>query len=217
VAVSGLPANSYATSVSVGALSACAIVQDGVQCWGDNSRGELGNGTTSTTPSPTPVWVSGLPAGHGVEAVAVGFGFVCAEVWSGVQCWGQPYGSTPTQIPSLPAGSVVTGVAAGDDFACAISWGLVQCWGSNARGQLGNRYATLTGVLSSDVPVTVDLPLTADESGFDVKAISAKGQLACALLKNGDTLCWGDNTHGQLGPHVSATSSDAPVVIPIPR
>ena len=37
----------------------CALLRDGaIECWGDNSHGELGNGTT--TNSPVPVKVVGL-------------------------------------------------------------------------------------------------------------------------------------------------------------
>lgn len=54
-AVQGLPGP--ASAVSMGGNSACALVQDGVQCWGTNG-GQLGNGTTA--PIQIPVAVSGL-------------------------------------------------------------------------------------------------------------------------------------------------------------
>src|SRR5689334_21263359 len=38
----------------------CAVLDDGtVRCWGNNTQGELGDGTVTTTPK-TPVRVSGL-------------------------------------------------------------------------------------------------------------------------------------------------------------
>jgi hypothetical protein len=34
-----------ATAISVGGAFACAVVDGGVRCWGDNSLGELGDGS----------------------------------------------------------------------------------------------------------------------------------------------------------------------------
>jgi alpha-tubulin suppressor-like RCC1 family protein len=56
VEVSGL--NSGITAIAVGGSHTCAITkQRGLKCWGDNSNGQLGNG--SLTNSPTPVDAAG--------------------------------------------------------------------------------------------------------------------------------------------------------------
>jgi alpha-tubulin suppressor-like RCC1 family protein len=53
VAVSNI---SNAVSLSVGLLSACALLSNGdAQCWGDNSWGELGDGTTVSSSVPMTV------------------------------------------------------------------------------------------------------------------------------------------------------------------
>jgi hypothetical protein len=45
-----------ATAVSAGAGAACALVANGgVECWGDDTVGELGDGTTTTSGSPVAV------------------------------------------------------------------------------------------------------------------------------------------------------------------
>ena len=69
-----------------------------VACWGDNSYGGLGDGTSTgpqtcpsgtQTPTPcstTPVPVSGLT---GATAISVGNAFTCAQLAGGaVMCWG---------------------------------------------------------------------------------------------------------------------------------
>ena len=65
-----------ATSITAYFNSNCALLADGtVKCWGQNSFGQLGNGTT--TRSSTPVSVSNLT---GATSIAGGQYSVCATV-----------------------------------------------------------------------------------------------------------------------------------------
>ena len=75
-----------ATALGVGGYHTCAIVAGGaVKCWGNNSFGELGDGT-SVSRSTSPVAVIGLT---GVLAIAAGQQHTCALLPSGaVDCWG---------------------------------------------------------------------------------------------------------------------------------
>lgn len=74
-----------AIAVSTGASGACALTASGgVVCWGDNTHGILGDGTTTSSPQPVPV--SSL-SGKGV-AVAVGWFHACAMTDKEVLCWG---------------------------------------------------------------------------------------------------------------------------------
>jgi alpha-tubulin suppressor-like RCC1 family protein len=74
-----------ATAISVGAGTACAVIAGGVQCWGDNTEGQLGN--NSMVSSPVPVQVTSLTSD--VTAVSVGSVSACAMTADGgVQCWG---------------------------------------------------------------------------------------------------------------------------------
>jgi alpha-tubulin suppressor-like RCC1 family protein len=62
-----------------GAEQACALLSTGhVDCWGSNSSGELGNGTT--VGSDTPVEVDGI---SNAKQVSAGFGFTCAVLSTG--------------------------------------------------------------------------------------------------------------------------------------
>ncbi|MCZ7630501.1 MAG: hypothetical protein M5U19_16340 [Microthrixaceae bacterium] len=76
---------SNASTVSTAFGYACAALEDGTAtCWGLNSTGQLGDGTT--TAHETPIAVQAL---SGVTAVAAGEGTACALIDDGtVSCWG---------------------------------------------------------------------------------------------------------------------------------
>ena len=73
------------SDITAGDGYTCAVANGGVRCWGSNSVGELGDGTTAES-RPTAVQVQGLTSG--ATAVAAGTGHACAIVNGAVQCWG---------------------------------------------------------------------------------------------------------------------------------
>ncbi len=198
-------------AVSAGGDSACALLSGGsVQCWGDNTYGELGNGTT--TSSATPVSVTGIA---GATGVSVGGGSACALVSGGsVQCWGlnndgqlgigtamgtdtcgsESCSTEPVAVTGLTG---ATSISVGGGFACAlVSGGSVQCWGDNTHGELGNGTATGPDTCGSQSCSTKPVPV-AGLTG--ATAISAGEESACALLSGGSVQCWGSSGDGELG------------------
>jgi alpha-tubulin suppressor-like RCC1 family protein len=130
-----------AVQVTAGMDHACVaeLVNGGVRCWGKNSQGQLGDGTT--TNRQTAVAVSGLSAAVGASA---GRSSTCAVLSGGTaRCWGSgPIGDgtstmrlTPVAVSGL---SSVTAIDVAYSHACAIAAGTLRCWGSNSAGQLGD-------------------------------------------------------------------------------
>jgi alpha-tubulin suppressor-like RCC1 family protein len=199
------------TAVSVGYQSACAVAGGGVECWGSNGDGELGN---SSDGGSSPVPVTGLT---GVTAVSVGDHFACAVAAGGVECWGSngdgELGNTSTAanslsyvpVPVMGLTSGVTAVSAGFNSACAVTaGGAVVCWGGNDSGQLGNN-STTTPYSAAPVPVMGLM------SG--VTAVSVGFGSACAVTAGGTVVCWGGNGEGELGNNSDAGSSPVPVPV----
>jgi alpha-tubulin suppressor-like RCC1 family protein len=114
----------------------------------------------------------------------------CGRVTSGaIVCWGGKYGDAPSVVPELS--SLPSGVAKGRAHSCErLANGTVACKGDNAFYQLADG----TTVSREEPKVVYGL------SGVS-KVVSA-GDGTCALLSDGDVRCWGNNTHGQLAPHV---------------
>ena len=75
-------------SISAGMGNSCAVTTSGAAtCWGNNSSGQLGDGTT--TNRKTPVAVSGLTNGVTSISNATGGGYhTCAITTTGPKCWG---------------------------------------------------------------------------------------------------------------------------------
>lgn len=122
----------------------CALSSDvGVQCWGNEEDGELGNDAGASVPVPVPFDVSSLPP---IAAITADFVGTCALTQTGsVACWGHgQFGSTPTTdtltpVTVLGMESGIAAIAGGFYHLCALTTaGRVVCRGQNYDGQLGN-------------------------------------------------------------------------------
>jgi len=142
----------HAIAVSVGGRHSAAIVDGGTHLvlWGRNAEGELGNGTSTSTPGTV---VTITPPAR-VTSVAAGQDFTCYAAAGRVYCAGTNdrgqlgdgtthgrntfapvlgvYGATAVSAGGVPGGG---GTPLGS--ACALAGGQVVCWGDNSSGQVG--------------------------------------------------------------------------------
>jgi alpha-tubulin suppressor-like RCC1 family protein len=174
-------------SMNGGGQHTCSLTAaGGISCWGRNSDGQLGDGTTTQKTRPSPV--AGLSAG--VTQISLGTVHTCARLASSVKCWGaNAFGelgdgtttarSTPVTVcesgsgAGCPALGSISSVAAGGRHTCVLTTtGGVKCWGLNTDGQLGNGTTTST-----------TLPVDASGLSTGVTAIAAGDSHTCALLQ----------------------------------
>lgn len=177
-----------------------ALLADGtVWAWGDNTYGQLGNGTT--VDSSTPVQVSGISGAVSISAVGGSAYAILSDgtIWawganesgelgdgtvdsSGCKCESEPVSVSGITNPIKVAG--------GGDHAAAYALlddGTVDAWGDNQFGGLGNGTT-----VNSALPVQVD-DLT------NIVDIAGGQDTGWALDSSGHEWAWGYDYDDQLG------------------
>jgi alpha-tubulin suppressor-like RCC1 family protein len=193
--------------VAVSAATGLSIARRGdgsVLSWGDNSSGQLGNG--SFFGRAVPAQVAGLGSGSGVTSIASGNGAnhsMAVRADGALLAWGNnSSGQLCTgDLASQPAPVVVTALtnvtaaAAGASHSLALTAsGAVWACGDNSSGQLG----TGTGSpASSRTPVQVRTSATTFLT--NVIAIAAGASDSLALASDGALWAWGQGDSGQIG------------------
>lgn len=202
--------------VSSGGNVTCAISsQDELYCRGNNSFGQLGDGT-NTGEFYKFKKVRGALAAKAVTEVSVGEYSVCAVADSQAYCWGgnsdgQLGDGTidsrydPTKVGGLLEGKSVSKIGSSYDHTCAIADGRAYCWGRNTIGQLGDNSFT-----DSYVPVAVDT--SGVLNGKQLQSVSGMSDSTCVTSSDGTVFCWGNNGQGQLGNN-SSVNSETPVQV----
>ena len=183
--------------VAQGAFHSCVVATDNrAYCWGDNSQGQLGDGTTAS--SSTPVAVAG---GLRFIQLSLGYEHSCGvTVEQRVYCWGFNFDgqlgdgtSYPTNITRLVPVPVqgnrrFTQVRAGHAFTCGVTESKAAfCWGNNTFGQLGDATAT-----KRPAPVRV-------LGGHLWRRLESGDEHVCAVTTEQRAYCWGMGWWGQIG------------------
>jgi alpha-tubulin suppressor-like RCC1 family protein len=213
--------------ISAAGYATCVLRSGAMKCWGDNTWGELGDGTHSPTHAPHPTPTSVLFASP--TAVAVGYGFGCAFDGARTACWGanrydnlghdraldvadggdaglcsgNPCSPAAVDVAGL---ANVTAIGLGGDFSCAqLADRSVSCWGENTYGELG--FAPVDGGMMCGTDWCSPTPTPIGIS--QVSSLSAGGEFACVRRTDGSVWCWGDDTQGELGFATSDAGADA--------
>jgi alpha-tubulin suppressor-like RCC1 family protein len=184
---SGALAGKTVTAITGGNLHTCSLADGQAFCWGDNSAGQLGDGSLLESLVPIAVDTSGVLPDKAVTAITAGSRHTCALAAGKATCWGSDVsgqlGDNKTSNSSVPvavdtagvlAGKNLTAIATGGAFTCAMTDATAYCWGYNGFGALGDNTFS-----SSSVPVAVDT--SGVLAGRAVTAITAGGYHALVV------------------------------------
>jgi alpha-tubulin suppressor-like RCC1 family protein len=170
VEVSELP---EATALAAGHEANLALLAEGgLEAWGENSLGSLGDGSYETSRTPVPV---------------------CAAQTAKLKEDG-------AECPSGPFLGEVSAVAVGSFNSLALlANGTVVAWGANGRGQLGVASEALVTDVPAYVCTAHEQPCKPEHYLREVIAIAAGERFSAALLRDGKVMVWGENQQGELG------------------
>jgi alpha-tubulin suppressor-like RCC1 family protein len=191
------------SNVAVGSTFGCATNPEGTFCWGTNEFGQLARplefresaGAVLSDPGPR-------------RFLAAGFAVVTHDGADRICAWGSNLAkvvadSNDVSLYTSPQCGTLTDVAelaVGSQHACIRhAGGTFACWGERYYGQLG-----LGGDDTADIP-----PYGADTSlSAGVADIVAGVSHTCALLVDGNVICFGLNSLGQVGPGANTTDQE---------
>ncbi len=208
-----------ATALAAGGGTTCATTAAGLLCWGANTSGQTGRGSTAAALTPAPV--TGLPAGGTISAFAVGTAHACANTGAttGLWCWGDnafwQLGNGDPAAPPAASSAVPVQSSALDNRTrfdgLVLAGGVFTC-----AGRAPTQETTLKcGGLADDLPIGIPAVAPGVGNLVDANDVIPGGVLvsvtaglshACALVDVGalgapllQVKCWGRNAEGQLG------------------
>ncbi len=212
----------YGIAALDSAVCAISFPEKVVYCKGENSRGQLGDGTRTFSSTPKKVSISGQ-----VKQISGSYSTVCALTIEGkVFCWGQnSYGQggadpklyysidTPKQVADLDE---ALSISVGPYHTCAVvKDNTARCWGRNS----GNGYSG--GQLGDGTTQNSFRPVIVKDIQ-NVGSVSAGLTHTCAIAykylgnvyTDNQAFCWGDNNFGQLGDGTVASRLTPALVAP---
>jgi hypothetical protein len=204
---SPVPGMRGVTSLSAGGQHTCALRSEQVWCWGDNLKGQVGEGGVGR-PVREPQRIIAL---ENISTLSAGLAHTCALQNGAPWCWGNnatgQLGNNSFADSAIPAlldsqlARGVSAISAGGNHTCALLSSSLYCWGSNAKNQTGN------GDVQSPTPARID--------GFadNVTTIATGANHTCAA-REGEVWCWGDNSMQQVSASDSPTEPPRRIILP---
>lgn len=133
-------------SIAIGPDHACGLARDGrAYCWGDNSHGNLGDGTRQSRSTPAPV----LSDDRFVQ-IAISPYFTCGLTTAGaVTCWagGNPL---PTRVTPPVVRSAFRSIAVGQEICAETVDSQTWCWVPPDVAREEDRGLRLHGLVNAD-------------------------------------------------------------------
>jgi len=192
-------------TIAAGSGRSCGVTTIGeAYCWGENSSGQLGDGSRTSSLVPVPV-----TGGQQFASVTLGAYHTCGvTTTNAAYCWGVNSSSqlgdgstTFSPSPVLVAGDLLfQSVRAGLFHTCGVTIAQVgYCWGYNLDGQVGDG----TSAFAVATPVAV-----AGDHSF--ASVAAGWAHSCAMTPAGAAYCWG--VSDRLG---DGSGQDHPIPVPV--
>ncbi len=189
-------------AVAAGLHHTLALTHDGkLWAWGDNERGQLGNGSFAHSTIPLVIqetWTWKMVSAGGYHSLGIQED---GTLWA----WGSNTSGQLAQEEDIAESNepLQLGtendwlmVSAGGQHSLGIrSDGSLWAWGENLEGQLG-----IESNIQQNIPVQVGIEK-------DWLAVSAGDLHSLALKKDGTLWAWGDNSDGQLGNDTTIDSA----------
>jgi alpha-tubulin suppressor-like RCC1 family protein len=211
------------TSLDAGLGHTCAIIGGRATCWGFNSNGQLGDGTTANATFA----FNRVVSPETFKSISAGPAHTCAiNSMDQAFCWGR------NTVPGLPApaggmlgdglnvdrplpgpvSSVETwkqvdaggnaGVTCGITLPTSPTPDKLYCWGRNLAGSVGDS----TTVDRNTPTLVFEVPGRTFE-----QVTTTGGGHVCATQTGGGGFCWGSNAFGQVGDNTLVNKT-----IPVP-
>ena len=225
--IAAIPLARPAKRIYSGTYYNCALLDNKkIQCWGDNTYGQLGygdknhRGDDETLDGLPYVSVGGSVVQMDISTIS---SHTCAALDTGdLKCWGQNslgqlgYGhknevTDPSVLDSVPFGNKVLQIATGNSHTCALAGGQkVRCWGANSSGQTGLGSGETIG--DDEAANSVDYLDLAGDGSLLFNMVATGNLHTCAIDIGNSVYCWGAGNMGATGlASASNLGDDEPV------
>ena len=202
---------------SRGEEHSCGLREGGtIWCWGNNSFGQIGDGTTESPGDPVQVGDQG-----GWVDITAELTHTCALREEGqIYCWGDNESGSlgtgnfqPQHSPTAVAGDhTFESMVGGEIVTCGFTdEAEVLCWGLNNMGQLaqGEYDGKMTTGSQQGENSAVPVQITVD--GVNWQRLHFGSVVGCAEDTSNNLWCWGNNDRGAFGNGESGYRSTVPI------